>query len=230
MIKINNLEYCYPKFCVDFNCEIITSEIIGIIGKSGSGKSTFINLFSGFLKPNSGSILLNNLDITFLSPHQRNLSVLFQDHNNFDHLSIFQNIILGIDPSMKKNDENIFIVEDVMKKISLNFNINKRVSELSGGEQQRVSIARCLIRKKPFLLLDEPFNSLDPGLRKKLYLDIKSMSLKNNLTTLISSHLIDELRSMTNSFLFLHQGKIVENKIMTYEDLSTNHLFKEYLQ
>tara|TARA_Y100000996_G_scaffold411553_1_gene395955 strand:+ start:4779 stop:5471 length:693 start_codon:yes stop_codon:yes gene_type:complete len=230
MIKINSLKYSYSKFSVDLNCEIISSNIIGIIGKSGSGKSTFINLFSGFLKPNSGTILLDNLDITFLKPHQRNLSVLFQDHNNFDHLSIFENIILGIDPSMKKSDENIFIVKEIMKKISLNFDIDKRVSELSGGEQQRVSIARCLIRNKPFLLLDEPFNSLDPGLRKKLYLDIKSMSLKNSLTTLISSHLIDELILITNSFLFLHQGKIVENKIMTYEDLCKNDLFKEYLQ
>ena len=230
MIKINNLKYNYPKFFVNFNCEIISSKIIGIIGKSGSGKSTLINLFSGFLQPTSGQIMLDKLDITSLKPHERNLSVLFQNNNNFDHLSIFENIILGIDPSMKTNDENLLIVKKIMKKISLDFNIHKKVSELSGGEQQRVSIARCLIRNKPFLLLDEPFNSLDPGLRKKLYSDIESMTLKNNLTTLISSHLIDELRIITDSFLFLHQGKIVKNKIMTYSELISNNLFKEYLQ
>ncbi len=230
MINVNNLKYIYPKFVVDFNFEITSPEIVGVIGKSGSGKSTLFNLISGFLKPNSGTIFLDKMNITSLKPYERNLSILFQDHNNFDHLSIFQNIILGIDPTMKKSLSNLSIVKEAMNKISLDFDIDKKVSELSGGEQQRVSIARCLIRNKPFLLLDEPFNSLDPGLRKKLYSDIQSMTLNENLTTFISSHLINELRIMTDSFLFLHKGKIVENRIMSYKELITNNLFKEYLQ
>lgn len=230
MINVNNLKYIYPKFVVDFNFKITSPEIVGVIGKSGSGKSTLFNLISGFLKPNSGTIFLDKMNITSLKPYERNLSILFQDHNNFDHLSIFQNIILGIDPTMKKSLSNLSIVKEAMNKISLDFDIDKKVSELSGGEQQRVSIARCLIRNKPFLLLDEPFNSLDPGLRKKLYSDIQSMTLNENLTTFISSHLINELRIMTDSFLFLHKGKIVENRIMSYKELITNNLFKEYLQ
>ena len=89
MISINNLKYEYPKFNVDFNCKITFSKTIGIIGKSGSGKSTLINLFSGFLVPISGQIILDKLDVTNLKPNERNLSVLFQDHNNFDHLSLY---------------------------------------------------------------------------------------------------------------------------------------------
>jgi ABC-type multidrug transport system ATPase subunit len=117
-----------------------------------------------------------------------------------------------------------------MKKVSLNIDLQKKVSDLSGGEQQRVSIARCLLRKKSILLLDEPFNSLDPGLRKTLYEDVKNMSLTNQIMTLISSHLIEELKTVTDKFLFINKGKIVENKILSYNQLLKNKYFKEYLQ
>jgi thiamine transport system ATP-binding protein len=165
-----------------------------------------------------------------LKPSERNISILFQDHNNFNHLSIFENIILGIDPDMKQTQNNFKIVKDIMKKVSLNIDLQKKVSDLSGGEQQRVSIARCLLRKKSILLLDEPFNSLDPGLRKTLYEDVKNMSLTNQIMTLISSHLIEELKTVTDKFLFINKGKIVENKILSYNQLLKNKYFKEYLQ
>jgi thiamine transport system ATP-binding protein len=137
---------------------------------------------------------------------------------------------LGIDPDMKQTQSNFKIVKNIMKKVSLNIDLQKKVSDLSGGEQQRVSIARCLLRKKSILLLDEPFNSLDPGLRKTLYEDVKSMSLTNQITTLISSHLIEELKTVTDKFLFIDKGKIVENKILSYTQLLKNKYFKEYLQ
>ena len=204
--------------------------ILLVLGKSGSGKSTLFNLLAGFLNPNEGSIFFNKNDITFLKPPERNISILFQDHNNFNHLSIFENIILGIDPDMKQTQNNFKIVKDIMKKVSLNIDLQKKVSDLSGGEQQRVSIARCLLRKKSILLLDEPFNSLDPGLRKTLYEDVKNMSLTNQIMTLISSHLIEELKTVTDKFLFINKGKIVENKILSYNQLLKNKYFKEYLQ
>ena len=117
-----------------------------------------------------------------------------------------------------------------MKKVSLNIDLDKKVSNLSGGEQQRVSIARSLLRKKSVLLLDEPFNSLDPGLRKILHEDIKAMSFSHKLITLISSHLIEELRNVTDKFLFIHQGKVVENKILSFRQLKSLKAFREYSQ
>ena len=87
------------------------------LGKSGSGKSTLFNLLAGFLSPNDGSVFLNEKEITFLKPPQRNISILFQDHNNFNHLSIFENIILGIDPDMKQTQSNFKIVKNIMKKV-----------------------------------------------------------------------------------------------------------------
>ncbi|GIR66465.1 MAG: hypothetical protein CM15mP70_15720 [Pelagibacteraceae bacterium] len=150
--------------------------MVGVVGRSGSGKSTLLNLIAGFIKPQSGKIIYKNLILNNLEPAQRDLSILFQSFNNFDHLTIFENVILGIDPQMKKTSTNLKIVRDILKKLSINIDINTQVNLLSGGEQQRVSIARCLIRKKSLLLLDEPFNSLDPGLRKNLYNDVVSMT------------------------------------------------------
>ena len=230
MLKVKQLKYKFDKTTFEFNFDLTDNNIVGVIGKSGSGKSTLFNLLAGFLKPNNGSIFLNENNITYLKPPERNISILFQDHNNFDHLTIFENIILGIDPDMKQNQNNFKIVKNIIKKVSLNIDLNKKVSDLSGGEQQRVSIARSLLRKKSLFLLDEPFNSLDPGLRKTLYEDVKKMSLNNRLITLISSHLIDELKNVTDKFLFINKGKIVENKILSYKQLLKNKYFKEYLQ
>ena len=230
MLKVKQLKYKFDKTTFEFNFDLTDNNIVGVIGKSGSGKSTLFNLLAGFLKPNNGSIFLNENNITYLKPPERNISILFQDHNNFDHLTIFENIILGIDPDMKQNQNNFKIVKNIMKKVSLSIDLNKKVSDLSGGEQQRVSIARSLLRKKSLFLLDEPFNSLDPGLRKTLYEDVKKMSLNNRLITLISSHLIDELKNVTDKFLFINKGKIVENKVLSYKQLLKNKYFKEYLQ
>ena len=231
MLKIDKLTCSFGSFNTNFNLKISNSGIVGVVGRSGSGKSTLLNLIAGFIEPQSGKIIYNDSNLNDLEPSQRDLSILFQNFNNFDHLSIFENIILGIDPQMRKTTDNLRIVRDILKKLSINLDIETKLNLLSGGEQQRVSIARCLIRKKSLLLLDEPFNSLDPGLRNNLYKDVVSMAKKTpNQLTLISSHLIEELKKITNSFIFLHKGRIVGNKVLTFEELSKYKSFKDYLK
>ena len=231
MLKIDKLTCSFGSFNTNFSFKILNSGIVGVVGRSGSGKSTLLNLIAGFIEPQSGKIIYNDSNLNDLEPSQRDLSILFQNFNNFDHLSIFENIILGIDPQMKKTTDNLRIVRDILKKLSINLDMETKLNLLSGGEQQRVSIARCLIRKKSLLLLDEPFNSLDPGLRNNLYKDVVSMAKKTpNQLTLISSHLIEELKKITNSFIFLHKGRIVGNKVLTFEELSKYKSFKDYLK
>ena len=230
MLKVNKIKFKFEKSSFDFNFKLIDRKIIGVIGKSGSGKSTLFSLIAGLLMPKSGTIYFDGKNITNLKPADRNMTIMFQDFNNFNHLSVFENIILGVDSNMKKTTNNLVKVNNILKKVSLKIDINKKVSDLSGGEQQRVTIARCLLRKKSLLLLDEPFNALDPGLRKNLYEDIKKISCNNKITTLISSHLIDEMRNVTDNFLFINKGKIIENKILTYRQLLKNKSFKEYLK
>jgi len=231
MLKIDKLTCSFGSFNTNFSFKILNSGIVGVVGRSGSGKSTLLNLIAGFIDPQSGKIIYNDSNLNDLESSQRDLSILFQNFNNFDHLTIFENIILGIDPQMRKTTNNLRIVRDILKKLSINLDIETKLNLLSGGEQQRVSIARCLIRKKSLLLLDEPFNSLDPGLRNNLYKDVVSMAKKTpNQLTLISSHLIEELKKITNSFIFLHKGRIVGNKVLTFEELSKYKSFRDYLK
>ena len=231
MLKLEKLSCYFESFDTNFNIEITKKGVVGVVGRSGSGKSTLLNLIAGFIKPQSGKIIYKSSILNNLEPAQRDLSILFQSFNNFDHLTIFENVILGIDPQMKKTSSNLKIVREILKKLSINIDIDTQVNLLSGGEQQRVSIARCLIRKKSLLLFDEPFNSLDPGLRKNLYNDVVSMTKKTpNQLTLISSHLIEELKKITNSFIFLHKGRIVGNKVLTFSELSKYKSFRDYLK
>ena len=231
MLKLDKLSCSFDSFSTDFNLEINKKGVVGVVGRSGSGKSTLLNLIAGFIKPQSGKIIYKNSILNNLEPSRRDLSILFQSFNNFDHLTIFENVILGVDSQMKKTSDNLKVVRDILKKLSINIDLDKQVNLLSGGEQQRVSIARCLIRKKSLLLLDEPFNSLDPGLRKNLYSDVVSMTKKTpNQLTLISSHLIEELKKITNSFIFLHKGRVVGNKVLTFAELSQYKSFKDYLK
>ena len=231
MLKIDKLTCSFGSFNTNFSFKILNSGVVGVVGRSGSGKSTLLNLIAGFIDPQSGKIIYNDSNLNDLESSQRDLSILFQNFNNFDHLTIFENIILGIDPQMRKTTDNLRIVRDILKKLSINLDLETKLNLLSGGEQQRVSIARCLIRKKSLLLLDEPFNSLDPGLRNNLYKDVVSMAKKTpNQLTLISSHLIEELKKITNSFIFLHKGRIVGNKVLTFEELSKYKSFKDYLK
>ena len=231
MLKIDKLTCSFGSFNANFNLKILNSGIVGVVGRSGSGKSTLLNLIAGFIEPQSGKIIYNDSNLNDLDPSQRDLSILFQNFNNFDHLSIFENIILGVDPQMRRTTDNLRIVRDILKKLSINLDMETKLYLLSGGEQQRVSIARCLIRKKSLLLLDEPFNSLDPGLRNNLYKDVVSMAKKTpNQLTLISSHLIEELKKITNSFVFLHKGRIVGNKVLTFNESSKYKSFRDYLK
>lgn len=231
MLILDKLTCSFGSFDTNFNLEICKTGIVGVVGRSGSGKSTLLNLIAGFIEPQSGKIIYKNSILNGLDPSQRDLSILFQNFNNFDHLSIFQNIILGIDPQMRKTSHNLKIVKDILKKLSIKIHMDTQLNLLSGGEQQRVSIARCLIRKKSLLLLDEPFNSLDPSLRNNLYKDVVSMTKKTpNQLTLISSHLIEELKKVTNSFVFLHKGRIAGNKVLTFEELSKYKSFRDYLK
>ena len=209
MLKIDNLEFFYnnKQKIYRYNLTALPNKIVSIMGKSGSGKSTLLDIIAGFLEPKSGKILYNDLNILTLPPQKRPLCILFQKYNLFEYLSVEQNIAVGIDGSFKLNKKKSLMISKILKDVDLE-NYQKRVvSSLSGGEQQRVAIARILVMKKPILLLDEPFGALDKETKTDMLKLIKKITLKKELITLMVTHDKYDSDLIADSFYIMKEEK-----------------------
>lgn len=211
MFNISNLKYTYKeneiKNDYNFSLNVKQSEIVGIIGQSGSGKSTLLDLLAGFLAPISGNITFNDIDITTLNTEDRPLTILFQKYNTFEHLSVIKNVLLGINTSFKAKDEEIKEAMIILKEVGLDGFEDKLASTLSGGQSQRVALARCLIRKKPILLLDEPFTGLDSNTKEKMLELVKEITEKLKLYTIMVTHDLSDCEKIANRVYKVENGK-----------------------
>lgn len=209
MLKIDNLEFFYDanKKIYRYNLEAIAPQVVSVMGKSGSGKSTLLDILSGFLEPKKGKVLYDGLDILTLPPQKRPLCILFQKHNLFEYLNVEQNIAVGIDGSFKITKEKSSIISKILKDVSLENYEKREVSTLSGGEQQRVAIARMLVMKKPILLLDEPFGALDKESKTDMLMLIKEITLKKELITLMVTHDKYDSDLIADSFYLMKEDK-----------------------
>lgn len=215
MLNVNQLSYAYHSqhhhesslsFVFDFKLE--QGDIAALIGPSGAGKSTLLALIAGFLQPNSGDITINHQKICHLDPAQRPLSMLFQEHNLFPHLSVYENIALGVDPRLKLTPQQQQQVITTAEKVGLKQYLPRLPEQLSGGQRQRIALARCLIRQRPLLLLDEPFSALDPALRSDMLQLVKNLATEQNITVLMITHNPDDAHKIANKCLFIDDGEI----------------------
>ncbi|WP_304614065.1 thiamine ABC transporter ATP-binding protein, partial [Paracoccus sp. (in: a-proteobacteria)] len=139
-----------------------------VIGASGSGKSTLLALVAGFLAPTRGRLIWDGQDITDMTPGQRPVSILFQHHNLFPHLTVKQNVGMGLRPDLRLDRDQQRRVTQVLDHVGLSGTADRRPAALSGGQQSRVALARVLLRARPLLLLDEPFAALGPALKSEM--------------------------------------------------------------
>jgi thiamine transport system ATP-binding protein len=215
MIELNQINYHYDNFKMHFNLKIAAKEKVVIIGRSGAGKSTLLNLIAGFVSPNSGQILLNHQNMTRTLPGKRPVSILFQRNNLFNHLTVEQNIGLGIKHCLKLNASERQTIEDMLAKVSLAGFNNRYPNQLSGGQRQRVALARCLIQHRPVLLLDEPFSALDQALRFEMLALVDQICDDFNLTLMMVSHYLDDSLNYFSRCLVVDNGNIVFNDLPT---------------
>lgn len=176
------------NFCYDLQIQL--GQVVAIMGASGSGKSTLLNLLAGFIAPqnDTAQILLGDERVDLLAPSQRPVTSLFQEHNLFAHMSAFNNLALGIRTSLKLTVDEIAQVDTALEQVGLKGLGSRLPKELSGGQRQRVALGRALVRRKPLLLLDEPFSALDPALRQEMAALVKSLSQQHQLTVLLVTH------------------------------------------
>ncbi|GJH42831.1 thiamine ABC transporter ATP-binding protein [Pasteurella canis] len=207
MIKLEQVRFEYKNVDFLFDLSIPVHQKVVIVGASGSGKSTLLNLLAGFEFATQGIIWLNNENHTQSQPHQRPVSMLFQENNLFMHLTVAQNIALGLKPSLKLSTLENQQVEQVASAVGLGKLLAQSPKNLSGGQKQRVALARCLLRDKPILLLDEPFSALDPELRAEMLHLILTLCDDKKLTLLMVTHQLSEVRDKVDRIIQIKNGR-----------------------
>ncbi len=208
MLTLTDVTWLYHHLPMRFSLQVARGERLAILGPSGAGKSTLLNLIAGFLTPGSGRILLNDVDHTRTPPDQRPISMLFQEHNLFPHLSVRQNIGLGLNPGLRLNAQQRKEVEEIAAQMAIGELLDRRPGELSGGQRQRAALARCLIRKLPLLLLDEPFSALDPGLRQEMLALLDEICRSRQIALLMVSHSLEDAAQIAARSLVVVDGRI----------------------
>jgi thiamine transport system ATP-binding protein len=209
LLNIKNLQYQYND-TYTYDLEVHPSEIVAILGQSGSGKSTLLDIVAGFVEPISGSIKLDNQELTGLPVEKRPVTILFQNHNLFEHLTVQKNILLGVNKTLKDSIEEVEKVQAILKEVGLEAHEHKLASELSGGQQQRVALARVLIRREPILLLDEPFTGLDEATRLEMLDLVKKITIEHKLHTIMVTHEVEDCERIANHVYKMQKHTLIK--------------------
>lgn len=208
MIYIN-VEFDYPEMLMQFQLNVKKGERIALIGESGAGKSTLLNLIAGFEKADRGEILLNGENHFATEPAQRPVSMLFQDNNLFPHLTVAQNIGLGLVSRLHFNATQMQQITQIAEQMGIAELLERRSDLLSGGQKQRVALARTLLRDKPILLLDEPFSALDPQKRIEMQQLVVELCQQKQLTLLMVTHQVEEVSKWCDRVVEVKQGHLI---------------------
>lgn len=213
-IKLTNLskEFNNKSVLKNINLEIKEGELISLLGKSGCGKSTTLQLIAGLIQPDNGDILFNNKSVLNLPTDKRDAVIVFQDYLLFPHMSVFENIEFGL--KMRKVDKKIRKekVNELLKLVKLDELYNKYPNQLSGGQKQRVAIARSLAVSPKVLLLDEPFSNLDINLRNEMREFVLNLQKELKITTILVTHDKEEALMMSDRI-----GVMIDGEIKQYD-------------
>jgi len=196
MLKLDSIRYAFPQAQIEISFQVERGHSVALMGSSGSGKTTILNLIAGFLQPDQGDILFGGRSLLTLKPAQRPLTYLFQAHNLFPHLNVAENLGLGINPGLKLDQDQQQKISAALQWVAMEGFEKRRPSELSGGQQQRVALARCLLRQQPILLLDEPFSALDRSLRTELTELIVRLQHAQDLCIVLATHQPEDAQAL----------------------------------
>tara|TARA_Y100001947_G_scaffold28397_1_gene21893 strand:- start:2428 stop:3078 length:651 start_codon:yes stop_codon:yes gene_type:complete len=209
-LKNINLTFGKEKILDGLNLSINKGQFIAITGVSGSGKTSLLRIICGLEKPNDGEVHLDNNillnDKISIPTEKRNIGLVIQEKVLFPHLNVKKNIEFGISTQNNKQD----ISKDIMEKLNILDLAKKYPHELSGGESQRVALGRSIVMKPKVLMFDEPFTGLDKELKIKIYPIIKSILLKNEITAIMVTHDLNEVKALADQCYNLKNGKLIE--------------------
>lgn len=207
MLKLQDITVQQGDFSLGADMNLPTGGRFAVIGASGSGKSTLLSLIGGFLSPDHGSILWNGQNITQMAAGDRPVSSLFQHHNLFPHLTVKQNIGMGLRPDLRLDRDQKSRVSQVLDQVGLTGTADRKPAALSGGQQSRVALARVLLRARPVLLLDEPFAALGPALKTEMLGLLADIADSTNATVLMVTHDPQDARVFSPQTILVEDGR-----------------------
>jgi spermidine/putrescine ABC transporter ATP-binding subunit len=185
-------------------------ELVSVVGPSGCGKTTLLRLIGGFLRPDTGSIVLDGETITALPPNRRPTAMVFQNYALFPHMTVAQNIGYALTIRRRPRTEIARRVEELLVLVQLQGISDRRPSQLSGGQQQRVALARALSLQPKVLLLDEPLSNLDANLRVQMRTEITRLQRGLQQTVIFVTHDQEEAMSISDRIMVMDQGRILQ--------------------
>jgi thiamine transport system ATP-binding protein len=206
MLQLDRVTLAQGDFRLTADWQAEPGARIAILGPSGGGKSTLLAAIAGFVTPAAGRILWQGQDITAWPPGQRPVSILFQDQNLFPHLTVAQNLALGLNPGLRLTPAEDARITAVLDRTGLSGLGLRRPGTLSGGQQGRVALARALLRRKPVLLLDEPFAALGPALKAEMLALLSEVAAETGALTLIVTHDPADARALAPLTVVVAEG------------------------
>ncbi|MBM6580085.1 ATP-binding cassette domain-containing protein [Microvirga sp. BT689] len=209
MLMIENCHLTWPDFVADYSLSVKSGNLCAVIGPSGGGKTTLLHMIAGFETPESGRLTFGGQNLLPLEPAKRPVAMVFQDHNLFPHLSVTQNIGLGLRPSLHMTDDETMLIEETLEAVGLRGFGSRKPGDMSGGQRQRVALARALVSGRPLILLDEPFSSLDPTLRRDMILLVDEMRRRRPVTILMTIHTPEDAADVADQMVFVADGKVI---------------------
>ncbi|MGQ9617293.1 MAG: ABC transporter ATP-binding protein, partial [Spirochaetota bacterium] len=209
MIRVKNLYVELKEFSLkNINISVERNQFFVLIGPTGAGKTVLLEAIAGLVRVKSGKIIIGKRDITHLPPEKRGISIVYQDYALFPHLTVYNNIIYGLHYHRVEKQEKNRRIKELVQQLNLDHLLHRYPGTLSGGELQRVTLARALVIHPDILLLDEPFSALDPGFREEIRMHLKRLHKTSNSTFIMVTHDFSEAISLGDKVAVINNGRI----------------------
>lgn len=211
-LVVRNLvkEYSPGKGVLDISFSCAEGNFMVILGPSGAGKTTTLNLIAGLLQPDSGEIKMDNRDVSRIQPRDRKVSMAFEDYALYPTHSIFENIASPLRARKEVEEVVKEKVTTIAKLVGIDKHLHKLPSQVSGGQKQRTGLARCLVRDADFYLLDEPIAHLDAKLRHRMRGEFKRTHMELGKTMIYVTHDYREALALADTIIVMNEGKIIQ--------------------
>jgi spermidine/putrescine transport system ATP-binding protein len=210
LLSVRNVAKSFGKNPVlrDISLQIAEGEFLTILGESGSGKTTLLRIIAGFESATSGEILMEGERLDLLPPYRRRVNTVFQHYALFPHLTVEENVGYGLRVAKLPKNEIASRVKEALAMVKMTAFANSKPSTISGGQQQRIALARALVNRPRLLLLDEPLSALDANLRRQMQVELKSLQREVGISFVFVTHDQEEAMVMSDRIALLRMGEL----------------------